>query len=143
MVSDEKMIESTIERMSSVKTEPLSSSGMILESVRPRGPIKPKLEMLSEESKQSNKTKVSNEYMEPEESNKFKESKEYMEPEDAVPREMELECSSCLINEQMKEGNYELVSKVARSWYFGILVFWNYDPVSKVAHFCCFGILEL
>merc|ERR1719507_2528488 len=27
---------------------------------------------------------------------------------------MELDCSSCLLQEQMKEGNYELVSKVKR-----------------------------
>ena len=44
-------------------------------------------------------------------------SKEMLEEEE--PRGMELDCSSCLLQEQMKEGNYELVSKVAKFWDFG------------------------
>ena len=92
MVLDETMIESTMERTTSVnekttsvKTEPSSSSETI-ESVRPR-------EMVSDQSK------------------------EMLEEEE--PRGMELDCSSCLLQEQMKEGNYELVSKVAKFWDFG------------------------
>ena len=41
------------------------------------------------------------------------ESKESEEELRGLPRGMELDCSSCLLQEQMKEGNYELVSKVA------------------------------
>ena len=41
------------------------------------------------------------------------ESKESDDESRALPRGTELECSSCLLQEQMKEGNYELVSKVA------------------------------
>ena len=88
MVSDEIMIESTIERMSSVKTESLSSSEM-MEPVRVR-------EVVSDQSK------------------------ELLESEERalLPRGVELDCSSCLLQEQMKEGNYELVSKVATSgWH--------------------------
>ena len=88
MVSDEIMIESTIERMSSVKTESLSSSEM-MEPVRVR-------EVVSDQSK------------------------ELLESEERalLPRGVELDCSSCLLQEQMKEGNYELVSKVAISgWH--------------------------
>ena len=88
MVSDEIMIESTIERMSSVKTESLSSSEM-MEPVRVR-------EVVSDQSK------------------------ELLESEERglLPRGVESDCSSCLLQEQMKEGNYELVSKVATSgWH--------------------------
>ena len=44
-------------------------------------------------------------------SDESKESEE--DGSSALPRGMELDCSSCLLQEQMKEGNYELVSKVA------------------------------
>ena len=44
-------------------------------------------------------------------SDESKESEE--ELRGLLPRGMELDCSSCLLQEQMKEGNYELVSKVA------------------------------
>ena len=78
--------EMMMERTISVKTELLSSSEMT-ES----------MEMASDESKESEEDGSS-----------------------ALPRGMELDsrgmeldCSSCLLQEQMKEGNYELVSKVA------------------------------
>ena len=91
MVSDEIMIESTIERMSSVKTESLSSSEM-MEPVRVR-------EVVSDQSKELLELKES-------------------EERGLLPRGVELDCSSCLLQEQMKEGNYELVSKVATSgWH--------------------------
>ena len=80
------------EKTTSVKTELLSFTETT-EPVRPR-------EMVSDQSK---------EMLEEEE-----------EKEEEEPRGMELDCSSCLLQEQMKEGNYELVSKVAKSWDLGV-----------------------
>ena len=82
---------SGIKNMTSIKTES-SSSSETTESVRPR-------EMVSDPSK---------EMLEEEE-------------EEGETRGMELDCSSCLLQEQMKEGNYELVSKVAKSWDLGVI----------------------
>ena len=80
-------IDSTIERLSSVKTESLSSS-----------------EMMESREVVSDQSKV------------LLESEE--EERALLPRGMELDCSSCLLQEQMKEGNYELVSKVAKHFTF-------------------------
>ena len=49
------------------------------------------------------------------------ESKESEDGSSALPRGMELDCSSCLLQEQMKEGNYELVSKVAILLFVSII----------------------
>ena len=85
--------ETMMERTISVKTELLSSSEMT-ES----------MEMVSDESKESE------------------------DGSSALPRGMELDsrgmeldCSSCLLQEQMKEGNYELVSKVAILLFVSII----------------------
>ena len=49
------------------------------------------------------------------------ESKESEDGSSALPSGMELDCSSCLLQEQMKEGNYELVSKVAILLFVSII----------------------
>ena len=85
--------ETMMERTISVKTELLSSSEMT-ES----------MEMVSDESKESEED----------------ESSALPRGMELDSRGMELDCSSCLLQEQMKEGNYELVSKVAKFCFLSL-----------------------
>ena len=108
MVLDEKMIESTIEKnmekTTSIKTE-LSNSSDTTDSVRPR-------DMVPNQSKEM----LESSEKEEEQGEKDEDDEMEQEEEEEEPRETELDCSSCLLQEQMKEGNYELVSKVVKSW---------------------------
>ena len=113
MVLDEKMIESTIEKnmekTTSIKTE-LSNSSDTTDSVRPR-------DMVPNQSKEM----LESSEKEEEQGEKGEDDEMEQEEEEEEPRETELDCSSCLLQEQMKEGNYELVSKVAKSWDLGVI----------------------
>ena len=91
------MIESTMESTTSVNEKTTSVKTEQLSSTETTEPVRPR-EMVSDLSK---------------------EMLESSEKEEEEPRGMELDCSSCLLQEQMKEGNYELVSKVAKFWDFG------------------------
>ena len=97
MVLDETMIESTMESTTSVNEKTTSVKTEQLSSTETTEPVRPR-EMVSDQSK---------------------EMLEEEEKEEEEPKGMELDCSSCLLQEQMKEGNYELVSKVAKFWDFG------------------------
>ena len=96
VVLDETMIESTMESTTSVNEKTTSVKTEPSSSSETTESVRPR-EMVSDQSK------------------------EMLEEEE--PRGMELDCSSCLLQEQMKEGNYELVSKVAKFWDFGWFYF--------------------
>ena len=89
MVLNETMLGSTIEKTSFAKTE--LSSEMVVKSERSRELTKPR-------------ESLSPDMIGPEE--------DLLNPEEK-PSGLEMDCSSCRLQEQIKEGNYELVSKVA------------------------------